>query len=46
MAIDPVCGMDCDEKSTVAKVKHKDKTYSFCSKMCAEEFKKNPEKYL
>ncbi len=46
MAKDPVCGMDVDETTTKHRYEYKGKTYYFCSALCKEEFKKNPEKYL
>ena len=43
---DPVCGMECDERSTVGKVNYGGKTYAFCAANCKEEFEKNPERYI
>jgi YHS domain-containing protein len=45
MAIDPVCGMECDEKETKLKSEYKGKTYYFCAPGCKAEFDENPEKY-
>ncbi|MFI5119458.1 MAG: heavy metal translocating P-type ATPase [Thermoanaerobaculia bacterium] len=42
--IDPVCGMTVDPAHAAAKVEHGGKTWYFCSKGCAEKFKKEPEK--
>jgi YHS domain-containing protein len=44
--IDPVCGMVVKEESAKGKCEWNGKTYYFCNKMCEEEFKKDPEKYL
>jgi len=43
--IDPICKMDIDPETAVAKEEYKGKTYYFCAKMCQEKFKKDPEKY-
>lgn len=44
-AEDPICHMptEADMKDTVV---YKNKTYGFCSSLCKDEFKKNPEKYV
>jgi len=46
MVKDPVCGMTIDEKTTKFKYEHMGKTYYFCSAMCMENFKANPQKYM
>ncbi|MDW7679146.1 MAG: YHS domain-containing protein [bacterium] len=46
MAKDPVCGMTVDEATPAAKVDYKGKSFYFCSKHCAEQFKEEPEKYV
>ena len=46
MAIDPVCGMDVNEKSAPAKSEYDGKTYYFCSPNCREEFEDDPEQYI
>jgi Cu+-exporting ATPase len=46
MAIDPVCGMEADEKSPAEKYDYAGKTYFFCSLYCLEKFKEQPDKYL
>ena len=46
MAIDPVCGMTCDEKTAAATSVYKGTTYYFCSRGCKVQFDKNPEKFL
>lgn len=43
---DPVCGMVVDPAKAAGKVEHKEKTYYFCSKRCAERFAQDPEKFL
>ena len=44
-AEDPICHMptENDMKDTAV---YKNKTYGFCSPLCKDEFKKNPEKYV
>lgn len=46
MAIDPVCGMEVEEKSAAGKSEYKGKTYYFCAPGCKSAFDKDPEKYL
>ena len=47
MAIDPVCKMTVDEKSSKGgKSEYKGKTYYFCAPGCKKAFDKDPEKYL
>ena len=46
MVIDPVCGMEIDEKTAKAESEYKGKTYYFCGPMCKLEFDENPEKYV
>lgn len=46
MAIDPVCGMQVDEKSAVHTTEHEGKTYYFCTPGCKRSFDKEPHKYL
>ncbi len=45
MAKDPVCGMECDPK-TSDKAEYQGQTYYFCAPGCKTEFQKNPEKYV
>ncbi|MDD5039260.1 MAG: YHS domain-containing protein [Dehalococcoidales bacterium] len=42
--VDPVCKREIT--MVVDTIKYKGKTYEFCSRGCAQEFQKNPEKYL
>jgi Cu+-exporting ATPase len=46
MAIDPVCGMEVDERTTKDRAMHEGSTYYFCSKDCREEFEASPEDYV
>lgn len=46
MAIDPVCGMDVDEKTAAATSEYKGQTYYFCALGCKKAFDKEPEKYV
>jgi len=46
MAIDPVCGMEVDEKTAKHTTTHEDKTYYFCSGGCKSRFESNPEQYV
>ena len=46
MAIDPVCGMEVDEKKPAATSEYQGKTYYFCSPGCKAQFDKDPETYL
>lgn len=45
MAKDPVYKMNVNEKKA-AKVKHKGKTYYFCSPTCQWAFKENPKQFV
>lgn len=45
MAIDPVCGMNVEEKSAAGNAVHSGTTYYFCSPKCQHEFESNPAKY-
>ncbi|MBI4319639.1 MAG: YHS domain-containing protein [Chloroflexi bacterium] len=45
MAIDPVCGMQVDEKKAAAKAELGGQTYYFCSSGCKSAFEKDPAKY-
>lgn len=46
MAIDPVCGMQVDEKTAKHKVEYKGTTYYFCSPGCKFTFNEAPEDYI
>ncbi|AWR99185.1 YHS domain-containing protein [Metallosphaera hakonensis JCM 8857 = DSM 7519] len=43
--MDPVCGMEVDEKSNY-KTMYRGKMYYFCSSHCKSAFEKDPETYL
>ena len=45
-AIDPVCGMEVDEKTAAATSEYQGKTYYFCAPGCKAAFDKDPEQYL
>lgn len=45
-AIDPVCGMEVDEKAAAGKFDYKGTTYYFCSKGCLNKFSREPEAFL
>jgi YHS domain-containing protein len=46
MAIDPVCGMEVDEKTATITSEYDGKTYYFCAPGCKTAFDKEPKKYL
>ena len=46
MAIDPVCGMEVDERTTKDKATHEGTTYYFCGTDCKDEFQSSPEDYI
>ena len=46
MAIDPVCGMEVDERTTDDKAAYNGTTYYFCSVDCKDEFQASPEDYI
>jgi len=46
MVKDPVCGMDVDPKKTKYKLMYQGQEYYFCSRVCMEEFSKDPQRYL
>jgi len=46
LVTDPVCGMKIEPESAYSKVDYGGRTIYFCSKMCEEEFRKNPKKYV
>ena len=46
MAIDPVCGMEVDEKAAAATYDYKGKKYYFCAVGCKERFVKDPERFI
>jgi Cu+-exporting ATPase len=46
MAIDPVCGMEVDEKKAAATYDYKGKKYYFCATGCKERFAKDPDRFI
>ena len=46
MQIDPICGMQVDEKTSQYKTEYKGKNYYFCAPGCKKAFESEPEKYL
>jgi Cu+-exporting ATPase len=46
MTIDPVCGMQVDEKSAAATAVHEGKRYYFCSTHCMNRFKEDPAGFI
>ena len=45
MVVDPVCGMEIDEKTAKYKSVYNGKTYYFCGPICKLEFDEKPQKY-
>ena len=45
MVIDPVCGMQVDEKQSAGSIVHDNCIYYFCSPNCLNKFRANPGKY-
>ncbi|MEM0057304.1 MAG: copper-translocating P-type ATPase [Candidatus Bathyarchaeia archaeon] len=43
---DPVCGMKIDPETAYSKVEYEGHVVYFCSRMCEEEFRRNPKKYM
>ena len=46
MAKDPVCGMECNEKTAKYRSEYMGKTYYFCAPGCKTDFDKNPARYV
>lgn len=46
MAIDPVCGMEVDEKKAKFKTTYQGKVYYFCAPGCKFLFEEKPHKYV
>jgi len=46
MVIDPVCGMEVNEKTSKDKAGHDGKIYYFCSTDCRDEFEAAPTDYI
>ncbi len=45
MAKDPVCGMEVDEKTSIAKSKVNETVFYFCCPNCKTRFDKDPSKF-
>ena len=43
--IDPVCGMQVDEKQSAAQSDYQGQNYYFCSQGCKSKFDQNPQQY-
>ena len=43
---DPVCGMNVDPAKAASTAEYEGKLYHFCSRGCAEKFRRTPGKYL
>jgi Cu+-exporting ATPase len=43
---DPVCGMSVSAENAAAVVEHEGRKYYFCSKHCADRFRRDPEQFL
>ncbi len=43
---DPVCGMEIDPQSALAKREHMGQTFYFCSQSCVDQFDKDPHRYV
>jgi YHS domain-containing protein len=46
MTIDPVCGMNVDDKNPEFTTNFAGKKYVFCSEKCQKEFENEPEEYV
>lgn len=46
MVIDPVCGMQVDEKKAKFKTTYQGKVYYFCAPGCKFLFEEKPQKYV
>ncbi|MEM2386897.1 MAG: copper-translocating P-type ATPase [Candidatus Bathyarchaeia archaeon] len=46
LVTDPVCGMKIDPDTAYSKIEHEGRVIYFCSRICEEEFRRNPKKYM
>jgi len=46
MTIDPVCGMEIDEKQSEFQMMFAGMKYSFCSDECRKEFAERPDEFV
>ena len=44
-AVDPVCGMKVEGNNPDLSVNYEGKKYQFCSKVCQERFRTDPEQF-
>ncbi len=44
--IDPVCGMEVEEKDAAGTSRYQGKDYYFCAPGCKEAFDANPSEFL
>ena len=45
-AIDPVCGMTVDTRTSQLSIEHDGTVYWFCGRGCLLEFRDDPDRYL
>lgn len=43
--IDPVCGMQVNERTAAGRSEYQGWTYYFCSASCKQKFDQDPERY-
>jgi Cu+-exporting ATPase len=43
--VDPVCGMQVDERTAAGRSEHEGRAYYFCSAGCKQKFDEEPERY-
>lgn len=43
--IDPVCGMQVEEKEAAGQAQYQGRTYFFCSSGCKVKFDQDPQRY-
>jgi YHS domain-containing protein len=46
MTIDPVCGMEIDDKQSEFQMMFAGRKYSFCSDECRKEFAERPDEFV
>ena len=46
MAMDPVCGIEVDERNLEFQTQFAGKKYFFCSEDCRKEFESEPQEYV
>jgi YHS domain-containing protein len=46
MQIDPVCGMQVDDRTALAKSQYQGTNYFFCCDDCKHQFDQQPEQYV